>query len=83
MKTRMLSLFALFGLSSFALFANAPVTEKFKVAGNCGMCETRIEKAAKTVDGVSAADWDKDTKMIEVTFDSSKSDIHKIHEAIA
>jgi len=83
MKTRMLSLIALIGLSSFALFANAPVTEKFKVAGNCGMCETRIEKAAKTVDGVSAADWDKETKMIEVTFDSSKTDIHKVHEAIA
>ena len=33
MKTRMLSLIALIGLSSFALFANAPVTEKFKVAG--------------------------------------------------
>lgn len=58
-------------------------TEKFKVYGNCGMCESRIEKAAKSVDGVTAADWDKQTKMIEVSFDASKTDVHKVHMAIA
>jgi periplasmic mercuric ion binding protein len=83
MKTRMFSLFVLMGLSSFALFAGSPKTEKFKVAGNCGMCETRIEKAAKSVEGVSVADWDKETKMIEVSFDTGATDIHKVHMAIA
>ncbi len=58
-------------------------TEKFKVYGNCGMCESRIEKAAKSVEGVSSADWNKETKMIEVTFDSSKTDLDSIHKAIA
>ncbi len=58
-------------------------TEKFKVYGNCGMCESRIEKAAKSVDGVSTAEWDKKTKMIEISFDASKTDIHKLHKAIA
>jgi len=58
-------------------------TEKFKVYGNCGMCESRIEKAAKSVDGVTAADWNKETKMIEVSFDTSKTDVHKVHMAIA
>ena len=57
-------------------------TEKFKVYGNCGMCESRIEKAVKAVDGVSAADWDQDTKMIEVTFDDSKTTLDKIEQAI-
>lgn len=71
------------GLSSLTLLANTEKTEKFKVAGNCGMCETRIEKAAKSVDGVSSADWDKETKMIEVTYNPETSDIHKIHQAIA
>ena len=37
-------------------------TEEFKVFGNCGMCKSRIEKAAKAVDGVSMAEWDKKTK---------------------
>lgn len=58
-------------------------TEKFKVYGNCGMCESRIEKAAKSVEGVASADWDKETKMIEVAFNDSKTDVHKVHLAIA
>ncbi|HEY9116103.1 MAG TPA: efflux RND transporter periplasmic adaptor subunit, partial [Bacteroidales bacterium] len=55
----------------------------FKVFGNCGMCETRIEKAAKSVQGVETAAWDKKTKMLEVTFDDSKTDADKIELAIA
>ena len=47
------------------------------------MCQTRIEKAAKSVTGVTAADWNKDTKMIEVSFDAAETDIQKVHEAIA
>ena len=58
-------------------------TEKFKVYGNCSMCEKRIETAAKSIDGVTSADWNKETKMIEVTFDDAKTDIHKVHMAIA
>ena len=83
MKTRILSLAMIMGLSSLSLFANSDKTEKFEVAGNCGMCEARIEKAAESVDGVSSANWDKETKMIEVTYNPEKSDIHKIHQAIA
>ncbi|MCB0807631.1 MAG: cation transporter [Bacteroidales bacterium] len=58
-------------------------TKKFKVYGNCGMCENRIEKAAKAIDGVSEADWDKETKMIEVTFNSDKTTLEDIHHSIA
>ena len=83
MKTRILNLVMVLGLSTVTLLAQSGKTEKFEVAGNCGMCETRIEKAANSVDGVSSADWDKETKMIEVSFDPEKSDLHKIHQAIA
>ena len=83
MKTRILSLAMIMGLSSISLFAKSDKTETFEVAGNCGMCEARIEKAAKSVEGVSAADWDKETKMIEVSYNPEKSDINKIHQAIA
>ena len=58
-------------------------TEKFKVSGNCGMCESRIEKAANGIDGISSADWDKTTKEIVVTFDDSKTTLLDIHKAIA
>jgi len=53
------------------------------VKGNCGMCEKRIEKAANSVDGVQSADWNKESKMMEVKFDDAKTDVHKVHMAIA
>lgn len=83
MKTKILSMLMLLGLGSFTLFAGPGKTEKFKVAGNCGMCEARIEKAAKSVNGVTAANWDKETKMIEVSFNEAEANLKKIHEAIA
>ena len=82
MKTKVLSLVSLFLLGASMVFAQAK-TEKFEVKGNCGMCENRIEKAAKSVDGVTAADWNQETKMIEVTFDESKTSVHKVQMAIA
>ena len=82
MKAKVLSLITVFLLGTATVFA-ASKTEKFKVYGNCGMCEKTIEKAAKSVDGVSAADWNKDTKQMEVTFDDAKTDVHKVHMAIA
>lgn len=83
MKTRILSLAMVIGLSTFSLIAQSEKTESFEVAGNCGMCETRIEKAANSVEGVSSADWNKETKMMELSYNPEKSDIHKIHQAIA
>jgi len=55
----------------------------FGVRGNCGMCKTTIEKAEKEVDGISEANWNKDKKMIDVSFDASKTDEMAIHKAIA
>ena len=82
MKTRsiVLSVMLLFG--TFSLFAQN-VTKKFIVKGNCEMCEKRIETAAKAVDGVTLADWNKDTKMMEVTYDSTKTSEDAVQLAIA
>jgi copper chaperone CopZ len=55
----------------------------FGVRGNCGMCKSTIEKAANNVDGVASANWDKDKKKIDVSFDNSKTDEMAIHNAIA
>lgn len=82
MKTRsiVLSVMLLFG--TFSLFAQN-VTKKFIVKGNCEMCEKRIETAAKTVEGVTQADWDKDTKMMEVTFDATRTSEDAVQLTIA
>ena len=82
MKTKVLGLVAMFLMTTAVVFAGEK-TEKFKVFGNCGMCEKTIEKAASSVDGVHAADWDKETKMILVKFDDSKTSADMVHKAIA
>jgi len=56
---------------------------KFKVYGACGMCEARIEKAAKSVDGVDAADWNRETKMLTIEYDSGKVNLDDVHKKIA
>ena len=58
-------------------------SEKFEVKGNCGLCEKRIEKAALSTEGVSRADWNKDTKMMDLVFDDRKTDLQKVETAIA
>jgi copper chaperone CopZ len=84
MKTKILNLVAgLFLIASFNVSAQEVKTEKFKVYGNCGMCENRIEKAASALDGVSKADWDKETQMLEITFDDRKVKVDDVHQAVA
>jgi len=57
-------------------------TETFKVSGNCGMCKTKIEKAAKEA-GAKSATWDADSKDLTVTYKSSTTNTAKIQEKIA
>jgi copper chaperone CopZ len=83
MKTRMI------GMIAFVVFTMATATDQcdkkttLEVAGNCGMCKTRIENAAKSVEGINAAEWNKETKILEVNYDPNKVNIHKVHMAVA
>ena len=55
----------------------------FSVSGNCDLCKERIEKAAKSVKGVSSAAWDDKTKQIHVEFDGKETSLDDIQKAIA
>lgn len=57
-------------------------TVTFKVWGNCGTCKKNIEKSVN-VEGVSKADWNKDSKIMTITFDSSKITLEQIQKRIA
>lgn len=83
MKSKAIFLTMVIALLSLTTVFGQAKTEKFKVYGNCGMCEKRIETAAKSIEGVTTANWTKETQMFEVAFDSTKTDVHKIHMAIA
>lgn len=63
-------------------FAQKTKTESFNVSGNCGMCESKIEKAAKAA-GATYADWNSDTKVITVKYKSTTSNLAKIQKSIA
>lgn len=83
MKSKILVTLTLIFALGFTSFAQELKTEKIKVYGECGMCEKRIDKAAKSVDGVTKAEWDKETKMLEVTFDTAKTNLEMIQTAVS
>lgn len=62
---------------------NALVTEEIYVFGNCGMCKARIHKAGNSIESVASVDWNIDSKMLKVTYDSSKISIAEIEEKMA
>ena len=57
-------------------------TETVKIYGNCGMCESTIEKAGN-LKKVANVDWDKDTKMATITYDATKTNQDEILKRIA
>ena len=81
MKTKVLSLASMFLIGTMTVFGQAK-TEKIEVKGNCGMCEKRIEKATNSVDGVTNAQWDKETKVLAFTLDN-KAKAEEVHKAVA
>ena len=83
MKTKVLILMAGILLIGMGAFAMGKKTEKINVAGKCGMCEARIEKAALAIDGVKKADYDVKAKTLSVTFDEKKTSVDGIKKAEA
>jgi copper chaperone CopZ len=69
-----------------ATFASAqiknPKTENVKIWGNCGMCETKIEKAGN-LKNIATVDWDKDSKIAVITYDTTKTNQDEILKRIA
>ena len=56
---------------------------EFSVAGNCEMCQKRIEKAAFSVKGVKSASWHIDHKDIHLIIDETKCSVADVQKAIA
>ena len=53
------------------------------VAGNCGMCQARIEKAANDLLGISEASWDKKTKELSVSINTEQTSLKELSESMA
>ena len=57
-------------------------TETVKIYGNCGMCKTTIEEAGNSKK-TAKVEWDKDSKMATITYDSMKTSKEEILKRIA
>ena len=57
-------------------------TETVKIFGNCGMCESTIEKAGSKSKWYKT-DWNTATKMASITYDSRKTNIDAVLKSIA
>jgi outer membrane receptor for ferrienterochelin and colicins len=69
-------------LFSIILFAQKNTKEEVFVNGNCNMCKTRIENAAKKA-GAKTAIWSSETKKLLLEFDPAKSSTAKILQNVA
>lgn len=58
------------------------ITDTVKIFGNCGMCETAIEKAG-SIDKIAKVDWNKDTSMATLTYDAKQTNQDEILKRIA
>lgn len=57
-------------------------TDHVMIHGNCGICEKTIETAG-TVKKIALVDWNKDTKMAALEYDSTKTSVDEILKRIA
>ena len=68
---------------TFSMVAGAQEkSEAFKVSGNCGMCKSKIENAAKSA-GATYAQWNVETKQLTVKYSSTSANAAKIQQSIA
>lgn len=81
MKTLKMIAVVAFTMVGSVAFAQTK-TEKIQVLGNCGMCKKRIETGLKDA-AISSAAWDKETKFLTVSYDSTKLSNEAIQQKIA
>ncbi|MDD4598785.1 MAG: cation transporter [Lentimicrobiaceae bacterium] len=82
MKTINKIMCILFLMGSTSVFAQSTTT-KFSITGGCEGCQSKMESAAQSVNGVTAAKWDKDTQIMEVTYDAATTSEAAIQQSIA
>jgi copper chaperone CopZ len=81
-KTLLILSIVSFALVSCEAQVKNAKTQTVKIYGNCGMCEKTIETAANKK-SEAKANWDKDTKMAVITYDSVKTTVDDVLKRIA
>ena len=76
-----------FFLSTTLLCACGSTVDNARVAsvmvnGNCSMCEETIEEAVPD-DGAAKVEWDRKTRIAQITFDSTRTTLDAVLERVA
>jgi len=77
----MITVVLLSAVNSFAQIRNQK-TGSVKISGNCSMCKKTIEKAGN-INNVVNVEWNKDTKIATVNYDSVKINQEEVLKRIA
>lgn len=77
----MVAITVLLSIPTFAQTKNTKI-EEVKISGNCGMCKETIENAG-SIKKSAKVDWNKDTKMATISYDSLKTTKEEILKRIA
>ncbi|MBS1731025.1 MAG: ATPase [Bacteroidetes bacterium] len=76
-------IFSSIALFAFSFMGSAQAkSDTLMVLGNCGMCKSNIETAA-TKAGANSAVWNKETKILVVNYDETKTTNLNIQKSIA
>lgn len=68
--------------ATLVAFTFPPSKATFKVSGNCGQCKERIETALDQK-GIKSAEWNIDTKDLDVVYVPEKITLEQIHHLVA
>jgi copper chaperone CopZ len=79
MKTILLSFFL---LTTQLLFSQKPIVVKIQTSAQCGDCKERIESKLNQTKGVVYAELNSETKVVEVKFKESKTNLDAIKGVI-
>lgn len=82
MKKRSTNLVLLIFMLAGSTISGAEITKKFKVMGQCEMCQKRIEETATSLEGVENARWDQSNQNLTVSYDELKISLQIIQTAI-
>lgn len=83
MKSLFASIFLFLCLSISVQAQNKLKTDTISVKGNCGECKERIEEAVYKLKGIKTVSWDKKTKVLNVVYNPSKTNLVAIEKEIA
>ncbi len=69
--------------NTFSIGPKTVLTDTIKVSGVCSMCKKRIETAVYGLPGIKTANWDEDTQLLFVSYNSKKTSNDAIQKRIA